>query len=533
MIPFASQRGGGQDLATHLMNAYDNEVTEIAHMRGAVSGDLHGAFKEWEAQADALTRCEKYLYSLSINPDPRQGRLTREQYMDYIARTETMLGLEHQPRAVIFHVKHGREHCHIVWCRIDAEQGKAVHLAFDHDKLMRVTRAFARDHGLRLPPGYEKSRQAGQESLYQREQARQTGLTKADHTRLVTEAWAQSDTATAFVQALAERGYILATGDRPYVVVDLYGGVNALPRLIDDKSVRTADVRSFLAQDFPTHALPGVEEARKLVADHRALVERSVAEDLAADQLAILRQSQQDRRALLAMERKEAEARSSVARVAQQQEHRAQRDRLRHDYRQRVRDIRAARERDRPSGLAAFLGRVTGIDAIRRAIHRHQDGQRLKVYRAEVEALRERQCAESRALEARTALHARDASRKEAALARVERRELAALLRDQRTAQRVQARGGGDRMAPVEHLLAAPMPPPATDPRQLRDDTLAAFEHARGGAAAEVPDLLAAFAHAVQEGTGRGEVGGAGDTLGLAAPPDGPQRGGPDRGRGR
>ena len=26
-----------------------------------------------------------------------------------------------------------------------------------------------------------------------------------------------------FVQALAERGYILATGKRPYVLVDLYG----------------------------------------------------------------------------------------------------------------------------------------------------------------------------------------------------------------------------------------------------------------------------------------------------------------------
>ena len=51
MIPFASQRGGGQDLAAHLMNAYDNEVAEVAHIRGAIAGDLHGAFKEWQVQA--------------------------------------------------------------------------------------------------------------------------------------------------------------------------------------------------------------------------------------------------------------------------------------------------------------------------------------------------------------------------------------------------------------------------------------------------------------------------------------------------
>ena len=73
MIPFASQRGGGQDLATHLLNEYDNEIARVEHIRGAIADDLHGAFKEWGAQAEALTRCDKYLYSLSINPDPAQG----------------------------------------------------------------------------------------------------------------------------------------------------------------------------------------------------------------------------------------------------------------------------------------------------------------------------------------------------------------------------------------------------------------------------------------------------------------------------
>lgn len=292
MIPFASQRGGGQDLATHLLNAYDNEVAEVAHIRGAVARDLHGAFKEWEVQADTLTRCDKFLYSLSINPDPRQGPLTRDQYMDYIARTEEVMGLKDQPRAIVFHVKYGREHCHVVWSRIDAERQKAVHLAFDHEKLMRVTRRFARGHGLTLPKGYETSQKVGQESLYDREKKRQTGLSKADHTLQVTEAWRQSDNARAFVQALAERGYFLATGRRAYVLVDLYGGNHALPRLIDDKAVKTADVRAFLEKDFPTEGLRSVEEAEALVADHRKLVERSLKEEEYADALASLKQSQ-------------------------------------------------------------------------------------------------------------------------------------------------------------------------------------------------------------------------------------------------
>ena len=189
MIPFGSQRALGQDLATHLLNTQDNERMEVAQVRGAVARDLHGAFAEWEAQAHTLTRCSNYLYSLSVNPDQRQGRLTREQYLDYIDRAENRLGLAGQPRAVVFHIKKDkngvpREHCHVVWSRIDAERGKARHMAFDHDKLMMVTREFARDHGLTLPDGYyrdkgqERPKKNRQLTLYEKNQQDKGGLTQ-------------------------------------------------------------------------------------------------------------------------------------------------------------------------------------------------------------------------------------------------------------------------------------------------------------------------------------------------------------------
>jgi hypothetical protein len=105
VIPFGSQRAEGQDLATHLLNAQDNERLEVVQVRGSVARDLHGAFAEWEALAHNLTRSTNYLYSLSINPDQRQGRLTKEQYIDYIDRAEQRLGFSGQPRAIVFHVK--------------------------------------------------------------------------------------------------------------------------------------------------------------------------------------------------------------------------------------------------------------------------------------------------------------------------------------------------------------------------------------------------------------------------------------------
>jgi hypothetical protein len=160
MIPKASQRAGGDELATHLLNAHQNELIEIAEIRGAIARDPHGAFAEWKFQADALTRCKKYLYSLSISPDYRLGEFTREQYLDYADRVEKALGLSGQPRVLVFHEKEGRLHAHVVWSRIDVSRGKAIHISYDHMKLKQVTIEFARDHGLELPDGYFKKTDA-------------------------------------------------------------------------------------------------------------------------------------------------------------------------------------------------------------------------------------------------------------------------------------------------------------------------------------------------------------------------------------
>ena len=332
MIPFGSQRALGQDLATHLLNTQDNERMEVAQVRGAVARDLHGAFAEWEAQAHNLTRCSNYLYSLSVNPDQRQGRLSREQYLDYIDRVENRIGLTGQPRAIVFHVKKDkngipREHCHVIWSRIDAERGKARQIAFDHDKLMMVTREFARDHGLKLPDGYyrekgqERPKKNRQLSLYEKSQQEKGGLTKEQHMAQVTAAWQKRDNPRAFVRSLEDMGYILATGTRDYVLVDLYGNMNSLPKLIDDKKVRTKDLREFIGKEFPKDSLPTVDEARALAAGHRAAMElfrkdedRASARRRKGNSGEALQRRQQDRRAPVEQESKGQFARQRQAR---------------------------------------------------------------------------------------------------------------------------------------------------------------------------------------------------------------------------
>lgn len=525
MIPFASQRGGGQDLATHLQNTYDNEQMEVVEIRGAIADDLHGAFKEWEVQAETLTRCRKYLYSMSINPDPQQGEMTRDEYRDYIKRAEASLGLANQPRAIVFHTKNGREHCHVVWSRIDADKQKAVHIAFDRDKLMRVTREFARDHFLDLPAGYEKSRKVGQETLYEREQKAQTGLSKDDHKAQVTEAWRHSDNPRSFVQALAEKGYILATGKRPYVLVDLYGGMHALSKLIDDKAVKTKDIRAFLEKDFPEDSLPSVEEAQELVAKHRKIVEKSVNELRHADELAALKHSQRERRQGIEQQAAALQRQHGADRDALQSSQRSERHQLRMRHATKIKAIGAAR-RDIPStGLAGFLGKVTGVTAIRKAIHGYQDGKLIKAQRRERAELQRSQDNVQKAQDLRQNLQAQEMARQVKALNRIDKREAASLMRDNRREQRVNERSDDETMPSLAKVAGFEQSENTRMP-----DVLSAFRAAEDTSREPAPDLLSAFARAAKDTPADRQADDSGRE--RDGPHDaGPDRSGPDRGR--
>ena len=72
---------------------------------------------EESAQA---TRCQRALYHANIDPD-RSVNMTPEQWKRSIDSLEEKLGLTDHPRAVVKHIKHGREHIHVVWNRIDLE----------------------------------------------------------------------------------------------------------------------------------------------------------------------------------------------------------------------------------------------------------------------------------------------------------------------------------------------------------------------------------------------------------------------------
>ena len=400
MILKGNQRGGGQQLAAHLMNSFDNERVEIADVRGAVAQDLSGAFAEWKAQASA-TKCKKNLYSLSLNPDQTQGHLTREQYLELLGRTERSLKLVGQPRAVVFHEKRDkdgmvREHCHAVWSRIDTEKMKAVQIAHDRLKLRSVAREFARDHGLELPDGMKKdgrrsrfNERAQQETIAEWQQRERTGIGKLERVADITRCWKETTNGTAFAQALEAKGYLLARGDsRAYVVVDLNGEVHSLARQIE--GVKTKEVKQRLA-DYPADKLSDVESAQAWAKQRRDEYEKQKQGKEPSEvekRRAALQERQQQRRGGIDQKRDDTLARHIVERGALKQMQDAENT-----------GVISARLAKQPKGIRAFLTLITGVKMITGAVQRKQDTLRAARQKEQAGALQRRHDREIKAMD--------------------------------------------------------------------------------------------------------------------------------------
>lgn len=154
MILVGNQRSGAKNLALHLLKE-ENEHVEVHEIRGFASQNLTAALNEAYAIIPA-TRCKQYLFSLSLNPPPDE-KVSTVDFEDAIERIENKLGLSGQPRAIVFHEKEGRRHCHTVWSRIDTAAMKAEHLPYTKRKLQEIARELYLEHGWKMPQGLASS----------------------------------------------------------------------------------------------------------------------------------------------------------------------------------------------------------------------------------------------------------------------------------------------------------------------------------------------------------------------------------------
>ena len=123
----------------------DNEHVELHEVYGFSSDNLKEAFSDADAIARG-TRCKNYLFSMSLNP-PEGAAVSKATFEDTADQIEKKLGLENQPRAIVFHEKDGRRHAHVVWSRIDTERMRAINLPHYKSKLRDVSRELYLEHG--------------------------------------------------------------------------------------------------------------------------------------------------------------------------------------------------------------------------------------------------------------------------------------------------------------------------------------------------------------------------------------------------
>lgn len=270
MIINGGSRAGGRNIARHLSRTDTNEVAQLVQITGTAANDLDGALREMEAVA-AGTRCKYPLYHANIDPPPG-ATLTPEQWRRSVDLLGEKLGLGDQPRAVMRHIKHGREHVHVVWSRIDADNMRAISDSNNYRIHEQVSRQLEREFGLERVEGVhtgdrDQARPVAEITQAEQQQAERTGRTVEEITAAIRAAWERSNTGGDFARELGEAGFVLARGDRrAFVILDEAGGIHSPRRRL---GIRAGEINAKCADIDPAE-LPGIEDGRKLLAVRQA-----------------------------------------------------------------------------------------------------------------------------------------------------------------------------------------------------------------------------------------------------------------------
>ncbi|MEW8626274.1 MAG: relaxase/mobilization nuclease domain-containing protein [Candidatus Thiodiazotropha sp.] len=253
MVLKGKERGGGAQIGPYLLNTEKNEHVDVHEVRGFMSDNVVDALLELDAVAKG-TRCKNYMFSVVLSP-PENAET--KIYEDAIARIEEKMGLEDQPRVVVFHEKDGHRHAHCVWSRIDTQNMKAINLPYYKNRLMEISKELFLDYGWKLPQGFIDKEKRNPLNFTREEwqQAKRLGDDPKVIKAALKECWSISDNKASFQKALEQHGYYLARGDRRgYVAVDWRGKPFSLSRWAGEKP------KALEARLGESSQLPSVEE---------------------------------------------------------------------------------------------------------------------------------------------------------------------------------------------------------------------------------------------------------------------------------
>jgi len=289
MIAKGAARSGPRQLAVYLMRVEDyatGEPATLLELQSAWAAAPNGtpertaaklieAFRDWQALAEGTKQGRDGLYHAEISPAPQYtDTMTPEQWKRAADILGEELGLQNQPRAMVLHGgTDGRKHLHVVWARTDIDTMKIVSDGYNYVANERASKRMELEFGHELVPGKHAKRDRERQPEFPRQEfdfadaqmTERSGMTVAERKEEIKNLQAASANGEEFKKALEEAGYVLARGERGYIVVDQDGVHSTLSRNLRGVMDK-AQVEKFMA-GVALDQLPTIEEAQTLQAE--------------------------------------------------------------------------------------------------------------------------------------------------------------------------------------------------------------------------------------------------------------------------
>ncbi|PQJ26719.1 hypothetical protein BSZ35_19200 [Salinibacter sp. 10B] len=303
MIIKGGSRSNGAQLGRYLMQTGENIEVKVLELPSSARS-VEEAIRDMERMGKA-TRGEKVLYHAQINPNPGEP-MWRGDWIRSADILAEKLGMEGQPRVIVFHLKEGylegaREHAHVVFQRTDVrEENLGCRLISDshnYRKHEAASRQIERELGHEPVPTVDRG------TSYTQEEARKASQLPAPTELVRREGSAHTDSAhityvpdgqygpyrsrrganpkevRAFVTTAYQRArgpeefrdYLwaaklqIAIGERrAYSLIDEFGNDYTLARMV--QGARTSDLKRFLGPvQEELYGQEHVQELRRIV----------------------------------------------------------------------------------------------------------------------------------------------------------------------------------------------------------------------------------------------------------------------------
>ena len=188
-------------------------------------------------------------YSLSWHPDHDPDR---DHMLETARASLAHLDLQEHEALIVAHRDTPHRHVHVMVNRVHPITGKVASSSHSYRKLSDFAYNYQQKHGMDYCPQREENRK-------KREESKQNRYSDPS----IAEAWASSDCGEAFIQALKDKGYTLAQGNKRLVVIDPYGKIHNPLRHLE--GVKTKELKARLA-DADLSSLRDASEASKEIA---------------------------------------------------------------------------------------------------------------------------------------------------------------------------------------------------------------------------------------------------------------------------